>query len=204
MWGYFSVATPGAVHEFADSQFGHLFAVAPTRELARRYLILSLSQLNVEGDIRTTVGVLGKLLKQPAVVENTVDTAWLDGLIESKAVVRMLRDEAVDEDMMSVQSFGVSSYQGVGVGAAAGAGALELRTACDPMIVYAAIIRAHDAGRIAKADVMESLMKGQVGSWARPHPKICGGGVGGKDVMESLMKGQVGGSMWDSVSMKLV
>ena len=26
VWGYFSVDSSGTVHEFADSQFGHLFA----------------------------------------------------------------------------------------------------------------------------------------------------------------------------------
>ena len=37
MWGYFSVIADGGVHEYADSQFGHIFANAPTREEARRY-----------------------------------------------------------------------------------------------------------------------------------------------------------------------
>lgn len=31
VWGYFSVSTTGKVHEFADSQFGHLFARGSTR-----------------------------------------------------------------------------------------------------------------------------------------------------------------------------
>lgn len=31
VWGYFSVSTTGKVHEFADSQFGHLFAKGTTR-----------------------------------------------------------------------------------------------------------------------------------------------------------------------------
>ena len=26
MWGYFSVSTTGGLHEFADSQFSHIFA----------------------------------------------------------------------------------------------------------------------------------------------------------------------------------
>jgi acetyl-CoA carboxylase/biotin carboxylase 1 len=32
VWGYFSVGANGGIHEFADSQFGHLFAKGPTRE----------------------------------------------------------------------------------------------------------------------------------------------------------------------------
>eukprot|EP00959_Pyramimonas_sp_CCMP1952_P012089 255282-Pyramimonas_sp.AAC.1 len=42
VWGYFSVGTNGAVHEFADSQFGHLFATGETREEARKALVLAL------------------------------------------------------------------------------------------------------------------------------------------------------------------
>ena len=36
VWGYFSVGANGGIHEFADSQFGHLFAKGPTREHARK------------------------------------------------------------------------------------------------------------------------------------------------------------------------
>lgn len=35
-WGYFSVAAEGSLHEFADSQFGHLFAAGEDREAARK------------------------------------------------------------------------------------------------------------------------------------------------------------------------
>eukprot|EP00965_Chrysotila_dentata_P134381 4443683-Pleurochrysis_carterae.AAC.2 len=38
VWGYFSVVADGGVHEFADSQFGHLFATGDTREEARKSL----------------------------------------------------------------------------------------------------------------------------------------------------------------------
>jgi hypothetical protein len=34
--------TTGGIHEFADSQFGHLFAKGATREDARKALILAL------------------------------------------------------------------------------------------------------------------------------------------------------------------
>ena len=36
VWGYFSVAASGGLHEFADSQFGHCFAWGETRDQARR------------------------------------------------------------------------------------------------------------------------------------------------------------------------
>lgn len=40
VWGYFSVGANGGIHEYADSQFGHLFAKGPTREDARKSLVL--------------------------------------------------------------------------------------------------------------------------------------------------------------------
>lgn len=35
VWGYFSVAASGGLHEFADSQFGHCFSWGENREQAR-------------------------------------------------------------------------------------------------------------------------------------------------------------------------
>jgi biotin carboxylase len=62
-WGYFSVGANGAVHEFADSQFGHLFASGATREDARKALILALKELLVRGEIRTAVPELSQVRK---------------------------------------------------------------------------------------------------------------------------------------------
>jgi Carbamoyl-phosphate synthase L chain, ATP binding domain len=42
VWGYFSVDSSGLVHEFADSQFGHLFAGGQDRESARKSMIIAL------------------------------------------------------------------------------------------------------------------------------------------------------------------
>eukprot|EP00612_Vaucheria_litorea_P002853 CAMPEP_0171460884 /NCGR_PEP_ID=MMETSP0945-20130129/5573_1 /TAXON_ID=109269 /ORGANISM="Vaucheria litorea, Strain CCMP2940" /LENGTH=2045 /DNA_ID=CAMNT_0011987159 /DNA_START=270 /DNA_END=6407 /DNA_ORIENTATION=+ len=86
VWGYFSVGVNGGIHEFADSQFGHLFASGPTRDAARKSLILALKEIEVRGEIRTTVEYLVQLLETKAFKENTIDTAWLDGLIKEKAV----------------------------------------------------------------------------------------------------------------------
>jgi acetyl-CoA carboxylase/biotin carboxylase 1 len=81
VWGYFSVGANGGIHEFADSQFGHLFASGPTREDARKALVLALKEIDVRGDIRTTVEYLIKLLETPEFKNNTIDTSWLDGII---------------------------------------------------------------------------------------------------------------------------
>lgn len=86
VWGYFSVGASGGVHEFADSQFGHLFAWGETREASRRCLVLALKELSIRGDIRTTVEYLIKLLEMEAFRENKFDTSWLDSLIAEKVV----------------------------------------------------------------------------------------------------------------------
>jgi len=86
VWGYFSVGANGGVHEYADSQFGHLFAQGETREDARKALVLALKGLVVRGEIRTAVEYLVQLLETPAFRDNTIDTSWLDGLIRQKVL----------------------------------------------------------------------------------------------------------------------
>jgi len=81
VWGYFSVGASGGVHEFADSQFGHLFAWGESREFSRRSMVLALKELSIRGDIRTTVEYIIKLLELKEFRENTISTAWLDSLI---------------------------------------------------------------------------------------------------------------------------
>jgi acetyl-CoA carboxylase / biotin carboxylase 1 len=96
VWGYFSVGVNGGIHEYADSQFGHVFAKGPTREQARRSLILALKEIEVKGDIRTTVEYLVKLLETKEFIENTIDTSWLDGIIKEKSVrIEMPQDLVV-------------------------------------------------------------------------------------------------------------
>uniref|UniRef100_T1GP39 Uncharacterized protein n=1 Tax=Megaselia scalaris TaxID=36166 RepID=T1GP39_MEGSC len=59
VWGYFSVAASGGLHEFADSQFGHCFSWGENRQSARENLHNSF-------------------------LDNTIDTAWLDALIAER------------------------------------------------------------------------------------------------------------------------
>jgi acetyl-CoA carboxylase/biotin carboxylase 1 len=86
VWGYFSVGSNGGIHEFADSQFGHLFAKGPTREQARKSLVLALKEIEVRGEIRTTVEYLVQLLETDDFKQNTIDTSWLDGILKEKSV----------------------------------------------------------------------------------------------------------------------
>ncbi len=81
VWGYFSVSSGGAVHEFADSQIGHLFASGPDRDQCRNTIILGLKELSIRGDISTPVDYLIRLMETPEFRNNTTSTAWLDSLI---------------------------------------------------------------------------------------------------------------------------
>ena len=85
-WGYFSVGANGNIHEYADSQFGHIFAHGSNREEARKALMMSLKSIDVVGDIRNPVEYLVELAGTEAFKNNTIDTAWLDGIIAQKAV----------------------------------------------------------------------------------------------------------------------
>eukprot|EP00930_Biecheleria_cincta_P026767 TRINITY_DN18824_c0_g4_i1.p1 TRINITY_DN18824_c0_g4~~TRINITY_DN18824_c0_g4_i1.p1 ORF type:complete len:2184 (-),score=502.75 TRINITY_DN18824_c0_g4_i1:163-6714(-) len=85
-WGYFSIWTHAAIHEFADSQFGHLFARGSDREEARKTLVLALQNLEVVGEIRNPVEYLVELLGTEAFKSNSIDTSWLDGIIREKSV----------------------------------------------------------------------------------------------------------------------
>ena len=86
VWGYFSVGANGGVHEFADSQFGHIFASGKTRNEARKALVLALKGMVVRGEIRTAVEYLVQLLETGEFKDNTIDTSWLDGLIAKKEI----------------------------------------------------------------------------------------------------------------------
>lgn len=47
VWGYFSVGARGGIHEYADSQFGHIFATGNSRNEARKALVLALKEVEV-------------------------------------------------------------------------------------------------------------------------------------------------------------
>jgi acetyl-CoA carboxylase/biotin carboxylase 1 len=82
VWGYFSMDSSGSIHEFADSQFGHLFANGPDREQARRNMVLALKELSIRGDISTTVDYISKLIEFEDFVNNNIHTGWLDNIIK--------------------------------------------------------------------------------------------------------------------------
>ncbi|KAF9175178.1 acetyl-coenzyme-A carboxylase [Mortierella sp. AD011] len=81
VWGYFSVSSAGGLHEFADSQFGHIFAYGQDRGQSRKNMVVALKELSIRGDFRTTVEYLIRLLETQEFEENTINTGWLDSLI---------------------------------------------------------------------------------------------------------------------------
>lgn len=83
VWGYFSIDSSGKIHEYADSQFGHLFAFGVTRGKARRNMINALKNLTIRGDIRTTTEYLITLLESQEFKEYSVTTSWLDNRLHA-------------------------------------------------------------------------------------------------------------------------
>merc|ERR1719506_1743288 len=86
LWGYFSVGANGKIHEFADSQFGHIFAKGVDREQARKIMQQGLRQMGVVGEIRNPIEYLVELSDTEEFQNNTIDTAWLDQLIADKSM----------------------------------------------------------------------------------------------------------------------
>ena len=85
VWGYFSVGGRGGIHEFADSQFGHVFARGATRNEARIRMILALREISIRGEVRTPIEYLAKLLETDDFVHNRIHTGWLDARLVAAA-----------------------------------------------------------------------------------------------------------------------
>jgi len=92
VWGYFSVNNSGLIHEFADSQFGHIFAGGVDRESARRAMLVALKELQIRGDIRTTVEYIIKMLQSSDFITNRIDTDWLDGRIANHKELALIEN----------------------------------------------------------------------------------------------------------------
>ncbi|VDN04662.1 unnamed protein product [Thelazia callipaeda] len=84
VWGYFSHVGAGSLHEFADSQFGHLFATGSTRHLAISNMLNALQELQLQSKFPVTLPYLISLFKDCEFEQNKIDTTWLDRRIASK------------------------------------------------------------------------------------------------------------------------
>nr|ASZ00196.1 acetyl-CoA carboxylase 1 [California macrophylla] len=81
VWAYFSVKSGGGIHEFSDSQFGHVFAFGESRALAIANMVLGLKEIQIRGEIRTNVDYTIDLLHALDYKENKIHTGWLDSRI---------------------------------------------------------------------------------------------------------------------------
>ncbi|KAJ7965672.1 Acetyl CoA carboxylase [Quillaja saponaria] len=81
VWAYFSVKSGGGIHEFSDSQFGHVFAFGESRALAIANIVLGLKEIQIRGEIRTNVDYTIDLLHASDYRENKIHTGWLDSRI---------------------------------------------------------------------------------------------------------------------------
>ncbi|RHN68588.1 putative ligase [Medicago truncatula] len=81
VWAYFSVKSGGGIHEFSDSQFGHVFAFGESRALAISNMVLGLKEIQIRGEIRTNVDYTIDLLNASDYRDNKIHTGWLDSRI---------------------------------------------------------------------------------------------------------------------------
>jgi acetyl-CoA carboxylase/biotin carboxylase 1 len=86
------VGPSGGLHEFADSQFGHIFSHGISREEARKELVIALKELSIRGDISTPIQYVRSLLEGTTFKKNEITTAWLDGLIAKDVQVEQKLD----------------------------------------------------------------------------------------------------------------
>lgn len=84
VWGYFSVKGGGAIHEYSDSQFGHLFAKGENREAAIRAMVVALKEIRIRGEIRTNADYVCDLIRAPEFVGDAHHTGWLDARIAAQ------------------------------------------------------------------------------------------------------------------------
>ncbi|CAH9078511.1 unnamed protein product [Cuscuta europaea] len=81
VWAYFSVKSGGGIHEFSDSQFGHVFAFGESRAVAIANMVLGLKEIQIRGEIHTNVDYTIDLLHASDYRDNKIHTGWLDSRI---------------------------------------------------------------------------------------------------------------------------
>ncbi|CAI5449095.1 unnamed protein product [Caenorhabditis angaria] len=93
-WSYFSISSGSSVHQFSDSQFGHIFAKGETREKAACNLTSALKLLKISATFPTQVNYLQDLLKSDVFLENKHTTEYLDKRISNNVKTN---DECVEQ-----------------------------------------------------------------------------------------------------------
>ena len=85
-FAYFSVCSSGSrIHQFADSQFGHVFMVGKDRESAILLLHRYLSELSVVGSVSTNIDFMARNIIEPKnsqfAIAGPPNTNWLDRMM---------------------------------------------------------------------------------------------------------------------------
>lgn len=165
VWGYFSVDSSGLVHEFADSQFGHLFASGVDREAARKSMIMALNEISIRGDIRTTVEYVSDLLRSDDYVDNRINTEWLDARLRREKATKqmMLAAAAASGQSTSPPKPTLPKNPGVEIAAALMAAASESSDAGKEhalVSAHAALISAHQVAAANSREFVHVLSKG--------------------------------------------
>lgn len=83
-WAYFSVSAGSKVHEFADSQFGHLFARGRSRTEAVSNILGALKEMEIKASFKSQVSYLVDLINESDFTDNVFNTQWLDDRIARK------------------------------------------------------------------------------------------------------------------------
>ncbi|TBU09865.1 acetyl-CoA carboxylase [Hamiltosporidium magnivora] len=89
-WGYFSVVS-GKIHEFSDSQFGHIFSKGKTRTEAVRNMIFALKSLKVE-NILTPKDFLISVLDSESFLNYRHNTEYINYFLQ-KNYLNVLGEE---------------------------------------------------------------------------------------------------------------
>ncbi|MES1910740.1 MAG: hypothetical protein MHM6MM_003275 [Cercozoa sp. M6MM] len=83
---YFAVKSKSLIHDYADSQFGHVFATGATREEARKRMLNALSTLSVRGAVRCNADFLRRVLRADDFVRDQVSTSWLETAVANGSI----------------------------------------------------------------------------------------------------------------------
>ncbi|CAI8586045.1 unnamed protein product [Vicia faba] len=89
VWAYFSVKSGGGIHEFSDSQFGHVFAFGESRALAIANMVLGLKEIQIRGEIRTNVDYTIDLLNVNFYHDDKGLESPADGRRSSESIYRI-------------------------------------------------------------------------------------------------------------------
>lgn len=96
VWGYFSINHMSSLHEFADSQFGHVFSHGATRAEALSQMVLALKTIAMRAEFRNTSEYLSKMLESKDIRDNlSINTSWLDEIIGNDSIKTVKPDSMI-------------------------------------------------------------------------------------------------------------